>query len=228
MATVILDVDLGLAIGVGFSLLTVVFRTQRPYTAILGRLPGTDLYKDVSVVKNSTIEIDGIKIFRYEASLYYANREHFVTKITSKTGVDARKLKIKQNKIKKKIEKYEKSVQSGDGESIERGKIEDLRSELNNNPIHTIIIDCSTMGYIDSVGVSALGQVMSDYKEININVLLANCKAGIREMLQSAGFYERIDKKNIFLTIHDAVIWCLRDKPHEFDKVCNTISDFKH
>ena len=35
MAVVLLDVDMGLAVGLGFCLLTVVFRTQRLVTALI-------------------------------------------------------------------------------------------------------------------------------------------------------------------------------------------------
>ncbi|GFR60242.1 sulfate transporter-like [Elysia marginata] len=50
-ATALLDVDLGLLVGVVFALLTVIIRSQRPYSCILGQVPGTDIYKDISVYK---------------------------------------------------------------------------------------------------------------------------------------------------------------------------------
>ncbi len=37
-------------------------------------------------------EISGIKIFRYDASLYYANKDNFEDNIFSKTGIDPNKL----------------------------------------------------------------------------------------------------------------------------------------
>ena len=52
VATVVLDVDYGLLIGFVFSLLTIVMRSQSPHCALLGRIPHTDLYKDLHVYKD--------------------------------------------------------------------------------------------------------------------------------------------------------------------------------
>jgi len=45
VAVVILSVDLGLAIGVVFSMMTVVCRTQRVQCLALGLAEGTELYR---------------------------------------------------------------------------------------------------------------------------------------------------------------------------------------
>ncbi len=50
-------------------------------------------------------EIPGIKIFRCDASLYYANSEFFMNKMYSRTGVNPRKLKLAINKVQKKRDK---------------------------------------------------------------------------------------------------------------------------
>ena len=47
-------------------------------------------------------EMRSIKIFRCDASLYYANTEYFVNKLYSRTGVNPRKLKLAMNKVQKK------------------------------------------------------------------------------------------------------------------------------
>lgn len=56
-----------------------------PHTTILARVPHTDLYKDKDIYPTVT-EVPGIKIFRIDASLYYANVEHFRTKLYKLTG----------------------------------------------------------------------------------------------------------------------------------------------
>ncbi|TNN36349.1 Solute carrier family 26 member 6 [Liparis tanakae] len=50
-STILLNLDLGLAVSVGFSMLTVIFRTQLPRYSILGHIPGTDLYLDTETYK---------------------------------------------------------------------------------------------------------------------------------------------------------------------------------
>ena len=45
-AVVLIGVDYGLAIGVIFAVFTVVVRTQHPQYSIMGKIPGTDIYRD--------------------------------------------------------------------------------------------------------------------------------------------------------------------------------------
>ncbi|KAM7300326.1 solute carrier family 26 member 6-like [Ixodes scapularis] len=55
-ATVVLEVQLGLIIGVVFSLLTLVYKIQRPKTCLLGYIPNTDYYvplKKYGVVRDA-------------------------------------------------------------------------------------------------------------------------------------------------------------------------------
>ncbi|XP_077457688.1 prestin isoform X4 [Stigmatopora argus] len=49
ISTLVLNLDLGLAVAIGFSLLTLIYRTQRSSTAVLGLIPGTDCYRNVQL-----------------------------------------------------------------------------------------------------------------------------------------------------------------------------------
>uniref|UniRef100_A0A667ZUE2 Solute carrier family 26 member 6 n=1 Tax=Myripristis murdjan TaxID=586833 RepID=A0A667ZUE2_9TELE len=53
--TVLLNLDLGLAVSIGFSMLTVIFKTQLPRYSILGQVPGTDLYLDTDTYEEVII-----------------------------------------------------------------------------------------------------------------------------------------------------------------------------
>jgi len=48
-----------------------------------------------------TKEVSGIKIFRFEAPLYFANADHFAEKLFKKTGLNAMTLKA-QNEAREK------------------------------------------------------------------------------------------------------------------------------
>ena len=50
-------------------------------------------------------EIPGIKIFRFESSLYFANCENFRSSLYELTGVNPRELKKQQQKAEKKKKK---------------------------------------------------------------------------------------------------------------------------
>jgi hypothetical protein len=47
LGVMILDVDVGLYIGVGFSLLLVIFKSQRAHTSVLGNIPGTNIFENI-------------------------------------------------------------------------------------------------------------------------------------------------------------------------------------
>lgn len=62
----------GIVIAVGLSLLVVVLRAASPHTAVLGRMPGSDTYRDVADHPHATI-VPGLLLFRFDAPLFFAN-----------------------------------------------------------------------------------------------------------------------------------------------------------
>ncbi|EEC13734.1 sulfate transporter, putative, partial [Ixodes scapularis] len=90
-ATVVLEVQLGLIIGVVFSLLTLVYKIQRPKTCLLGYIPNTDYYvplKKYGVAK----ELGGIKVFHFGGPLHFANAEFFRAELSRRTFVSVSKV----------------------------------------------------------------------------------------------------------------------------------------
>jgi hypothetical protein len=53
----------------------------------MGNIPYTDIYEAVSSCEDAR-EIEGIKIIRFEQSIYYANVENFMYKVIKNSGVD--------------------------------------------------------------------------------------------------------------------------------------------
>ncbi|XP_061668081.1 solute carrier family 26 member 6-like isoform X2 [Syngnathoides biaculeatus] len=90
-STILLNLDLGLAVSIGFSMLTVIFRTQLPRYSILGQVPATNLYLDVDTYKEAK-EIPGIKIFRSSSTIYYTNAEMYMEALQEKSGIQIGKL----------------------------------------------------------------------------------------------------------------------------------------
>jgi sulfate permease, SulP family len=65
----------GLFIGIGVSLLLLVYRASRPYVAVLGRTPGPEgAYRDIAIHDDAQPP-DGIVVLRVESGLYFANAE---------------------------------------------------------------------------------------------------------------------------------------------------------
>uniref|UniRef100_A0A8C8M4V0 STAS domain-containing protein n=1 Tax=Oncorhynchus tshawytscha TaxID=74940 RepID=A0A8C8M4V0_ONCTS len=83
VCTILLNLDLGLAASIAFSLLTVIFRTQLPRYSILGQVPGTELYLDTDTYEEAK-EIPGITIFRSSTTVYYTNAELYLDALQKK------------------------------------------------------------------------------------------------------------------------------------------------
>uniref|UniRef100_A0A8K9Y471 Solute carrier family 26 member 6, like 2 n=1 Tax=Oncorhynchus mykiss TaxID=8022 RepID=A0A8K9Y471_ONCMY len=111
VCTILLNLDLGLAASIAFSLLTVIFRTQLPRYSILGQVPGTELYLDTDTYEEAK-EIPGITIFRSSTTVYYTNAELYLDALQKKSGIDVGKLltrkKKRDAKQKRKDKKEEK------------------------------------------------------------------------------------------------------------------------
>lgn len=102
----------------------------------MGNIPHTDIYEgvnfceDVTKLKNLNCralinilkfilnqarEIEGVKIIRYESSVYYANVENFIYKITKLSGVNPHETIAK---IAKKKKEYETKIKKLDNKKV--------------------------------------------------------------------------------------------------------------
>lgn len=74
-ATLSLGIEQGILLGVGLSLVWFVVKTTRPYTAVLGRVPGTEAYRNVKHYPDAELE-DGVLILRVDAQFYFGNANY--------------------------------------------------------------------------------------------------------------------------------------------------------
>jgi len=86
-ATLSLGIHQGVLVGVGMSVIAVMYRISRPNVAVLGHLPNTRSFRDV---ENHAMarEFEGVLILRIDASFSFANADRLRYVIT--TGVQER------------------------------------------------------------------------------------------------------------------------------------------
>lgn len=71
-----LGIEAGVLSGVILSIVNVLYRSSKPNFATLGRIAGTDEYRDLSRFEYAVAEDDAI-ILRFDAQLYFANASYF-------------------------------------------------------------------------------------------------------------------------------------------------------
>jgi SulP family sulfate permease len=74
LVTLLFGVEPGLAAGVAFSLAVFLWRSARPHTAELGRVPGTDTFRNV-VRYTGLVTDPRVVVIRVDGPLYFANAQ---------------------------------------------------------------------------------------------------------------------------------------------------------
>ncbi|XP_009569964.2 sulfate transporter isoform X2 [Cuculus canorus] len=213
LSSTLISTEIGLLVGVCFALLCIIFRTQRPRATLLGKVGNTEIYEDQSTYKQLS-SIANIKIFRFESSLYYANKDYFKTVLYQKTGVNPILLAAKRQRVEAQANAdtgNSKSFFSTKPDCLKQAKKRAEKPPADACPpsidMHTLILDCGAMQFIDTVGLSVLKDTHHDYKEIGVQLLLANCNPSIRHRLREGGWAGETDSGGqlAFHSIHDAV-----------------------
>uniref|UniRef100_A0A147A1K9 Sulfate transporter n=1 Tax=Fundulus heteroclitus TaxID=8078 RepID=A0A147A1K9_FUNHE len=205
-ATVLISVELGLLVGIVFSMSCVIYKTQNPKVSLLGQVNDTDLYEDIEEYKNLTAP-SRVKIFRFQAPLYYANKNSFLKALYKAVGVEPFLELTKRKKAEKKEKDKSKKQAKTNGEKTNFDVFVGLvQRELE---FHTIVLDCSAIPFIDSTGMATFQALVKEYKEIGVSVLLACCNTPIIDALKKGEFFEKINKDIsdlLFYTVHAAVL----------------------
>ncbi|XP_074536612.1 solute carrier family 26 member 9-like [Halichoeres trimaculatus] len=136
LATFLLGLPYGVAVGVGFSILVVIFRTQLRNGSELVQIEATEIYKNPKMYSKIK-SIQGVKILNYCSPLYFANAEIFRQRVIKKTGLDPGKLLLTRQKLlekelkeKAKQEKKDKETREKKPSSLLEVKVQTI-SQLN-------------------------------------------------------------------------------------------------
>lgn len=134
IASILLGLDLGLAVGLGVELINVVLRVQFPRCSILANIKGTDIYKDRKDYIN-IYEPEGVKIFRIPSPIFFANSDFFRSKLLEALGFNPLRVLRKRNKalrtIKRLLKKGDLQWTSKGFLNTSCGPIKDSEDESN-------------------------------------------------------------------------------------------------
>ncbi|XP_059843172.1 prestin [Hypanus sabinus] len=114
LASLLLGLDYGLMVAVGFAIYGVVFRTQSAKYRILGQIPNTDIYWDVEAYEEVQ-EVPGIKIFQSNSSLYFGNVDLYMSALQEKIKIDPTAILMAKKNLEKKMKQKAKLAEKKKG-----------------------------------------------------------------------------------------------------------------
>jgi len=224
MATsALVNTELGLLVGVLVSAFCVLGRTQRAKTVSLGRAEDGQLYEDLSAYAGLRAPA-GVAVFQYQAPVYYANQSLFKQSLYRATGLDPIKEKARRRKLEKRRKKQEQQevappmevatgengIAGKEGESevgVTKVLMPVKKEEAVAGRVHSVVLDCSAVLFLDTAGVDALKEVRKDYQEMGVRLLLARCSTSVLDTLEKGGYgpQNKDQEEPVFFSIEDAV-----------------------
>nr|XP_020449704.1 sulfate anion transporter 1 [Monopterus albus] len=218
------NTELGLLVGVLASAFCVLGRTQQVHVLELGRTTTREHYEDLSSYHGLQTH-PGVAVYRYDAPIYYANQSLFKKSLYKCVGLDPVKEKtqrIKFNKKRRQQHGEDAEVPNVMSEDNVVHKEDDAESTTNvtlmldgkpSRSLHGIVIDCSSIVFLDTAGVNALKEVRKDYGELGVSVVLAQCNTSVLDTLERGGYHptkkesDEGESNSLFFTISDAVCY---------------------
>lgn len=222
LSVVVLSVDLGLYIGIVFAFFTIVTRSQMASVKTVENVADNDVYK-MTDLYTKTEGRKGIRVISYNSPLYYANGDLFMKNLFRATGA-------KPERIRKALKRLQMSTTlhstsnlvvdetmvvelepvgnpsfNGPSGKAANGEARDPPAPKDPRPFRHLVIDCTSMAFIDPVGIKTLKQIIEEYKGIGITVYLGGIRDEVWRTMQAADFTSKYSS-NIYLTVYDAVL----------------------
>uniref|UniRef100_A0A8D0FL14 Solute carrier family 26 member 1 n=1 Tax=Strix occidentalis caurina TaxID=311401 RepID=A0A8D0FL14_STROC len=218
-ASALISTEIGLLVGIVFSMLCIIVRTQQPRTTLLGQIQNTSFYEDDLEYENLS-SVPKVKIFRFEAPLYYANRNYFLKSLYRLTNLDPNLEAARR----KKYEKEKQHLKKGDHTTANGLGMRETTLQLvpKQNDFQALVVDCSSISFLDTTGVNTLKEILKDYKDLNISVLLACCNPSVTDSLKRGGYFGKdcgSMQEMLFYSIHNAVQFAKDQKNHDPSQV---------
>ena len=215
---VFLDITPGLGVGVVFSIITVAYQACRSKGMELTTLGHIDL-QSASGSHETSNEIAGVKIFRFDADLHFASQGRFKQQLF-KHVASPQNLRLQRgsqsadDKAQNDVNKNTKDDTVKNGVSDTYTTNPDADNENQNvslvPQLHTIILDCSSITYIDIMGFNLIKILKGDYAQVGVSLVLASCSAALVSKLEAAGIGENPGEEGckvaIYPTIQDAIV----------------------
>ncbi|KAI9669466.1 MAG: hypothetical protein M1817_004691 [Caeruleum heppii] len=163
-ATIFYSLPLGIAIGIGLSLISVIRHSTRPRIQILGRVPGTDRWENAENKPESLEFIEGCLIVKIPEPLTFAN-----------TGELKNRLK--------RLELY--------GTTAAHPALPRVRNPEHNK---NVIFDVHGVTGLDGSGAQVLAEIVGDYRDRRVRVFFSRVspeESRVFQLFEKSGIVDR-------------------------------------
>ncbi|KAI9172548.1 putative sulfate transporter [Paramyrothecium foliicola] len=143
VATIFYSLTLGMALGVGISLLQVIKHSTRPRIQIMGRIPGTNRFENAESANSHLEHIEGCLIVKIPEPLTFANTGELKARL-------------------RRLELY--------GTSEAHPALPRLRSHESNR---NVIFDIHGVTSLDGSGTQVLEEIVSNYQRRGVRVFFS-------------------------------------------------------
>ncbi|XP_034655137.1 solute carrier family 26 member 6 isoform X2 [Drosophila subobscura] len=198
LCVVLIDIDIGLLIGICISLLALYIKGLKPYSCLLGYMPeAPGIYMDLNQHRNA-MQVPETRIYRYSGSLNFATSLFFRRSLYEAVGLDKMPLSSPSpSRVAGNKTSYSPVSQNG-------GKVKNGQLVEASDMFKILILDFSMLGHIDVAGCRTLSDLSKELKVRGARLLLASpvdrvYDTLVHSMALSEGPFE------IFPTLHDCV-----------------------
>uniref|UniRef100_A0AC35UFS2 STAS domain-containing protein n=1 Tax=Rhabditophanes sp. KR3021 TaxID=114890 RepID=A0AC35UFS2_9BILA len=180
--TTFINVTSGLAISLGFTVLTIALREQFPKIFELGTDSKQNYFKPLNNYENLCKASDKVSILKFESPLHFANTTAFTDKITEMIEeICSTPTKVLNNvelDQKNDITKYE----------------------------HSIILDCSAISYIDTMGLESLEKAAQECHSMNLAFYLVDVNDDVFKVIARHTDKKELVMEDIYPSIGDVLV----------------------
>jgi MFS superfamily sulfate permease-like transporter len=179
LVTVFFSLNLGIAIGIGLSLLQVVRHATRPRIQILGRIPNSDHFANAEEHPEQVEFIEGCLIVKIPEPLTFANTGDLKSRL-------------------RRLERY--------GTAMAHPALPRLRSHDNNQ---NVIFDIHGVTSMDGSGTQVLEEIVRKYRERGVRVFFSRAPSRenkVWKLLERSGIVALVGGEHLFVDdIKDAL-----------------------
>lgn len=179
ITTIFYSLNLGIAVGIGLSLLQVIRHATRPRIQILGRIPGTQRFENAETDPERLEFIEGCLIVKIPEPLTFANTGELKTRL-------------------RRLEMY------GTGKA--HPALPRLRHEDSNK---NVVFDIHGVTSCDGSGAMVLEEIVRTYRERGVRVFFSRCpsrESKVWTMMKRSGIVDLVGGEAHFVdNVQDAL-----------------------